>query len=241
MAKFNSAISFTGKLGQIVGMKGMDGETYARMRTKPSNPKSAAQVDQRVKMSLAGMLSKITPSSLLVGLNTSKRKRRSKYTSIIARAAVVTSTGKGVLAKLPPEELVFSDGVALDVPKLKATYDGKKLTVGLENGESFTEDVAAALVIGVFANLDNGEYISVNGAILSDDDTSVQIAGSGGAVNVYAVPLGRAEGASYVSYKRVIERIVEAPYDYAALATIDNGQTLRYGKSDFQFTTTPQA
>lgn len=240
MAKFNSAISFTGKLGQVVGMKGMDGETYARMRTKPSNPKSVAQVDQRVKMSLAGMLSKITPSSLLVGLNTSKRKRRSKYTSIIARAAEVTSKGKNVLAKLPPEELVFSDGVALDIPKLKATYDGKKLTVSLEGSESFTEDVAAALIIGVFANLNDGAYISVNGAILSDKDP-VQIFGSGGAVNVYAVPLGRAEGASYVSYKRVIERIAEAPYDYAALAAIDNGQTLRYGKSEFQFTTTPSA
>lgn len=236
MAKFNSAISFTGKLGQIVGMKGMDGETYARMRTKPSNPKTTAQVDQRVKMALAGMLSKITPSSLLVGLDTSKRKRRTKYTSIIARAAQVTSTDKGVMAKLPPKELLFSDGVTLDMPKLKATYDGKKLTVSLEDGESFTEDVAAALIIGVFADLDNGEYISVNGAILSDDDTSVQIAGWGGAVNVYAVPLGRAEGASYVSYKRVIDRIVETPYDYAALATIDNGQTLRYGRSKFEFT-----
>lgn len=241
MAKFNSAITFTGKLGQIVGMKGMDGETYARMRTKPSNPKTVAQVDQRVKMSLAGMLSKITPSSLLVGLNTSKRKRRSMYTSIIARAAQVTANNEGRIAKLPPEELVFSDGVALDAPKLKAEYDGKKLTVSIESGESFTDDVAAALVIGVFADLNNGEYISVNGAILSDDDTSVQISGTGNSVNVYTVPLGRAEGATYVSYKRVIDRIVEAPYDYAALAAIDNGQALRYGKSEFQFTKSPSA
>lgn len=234
MGKINSTFSFTGKVGEAVGMKGMNGETYVRKNFIPANPKTTSQVDQRVKMSLAGMLSKITPSSLIVGLGSSKRNRRSMFTSNIARNAEVTSNVKDgektTLAKLDPSKLIFSDGIFKPVPALTTSYDGKNLTVTAQTAPA--DDVSAILVIGVFADLDNGTYISVNGGIVTNTDP-INIPGEGSSVNVYTVPLAQAEGESNVTYQRIIDRIAENPYDYAAAAQARESGNLLYAGSKF--------
>lgn len=48
MATQSSTITVNGKLGNIVGMKGQNGQSYARMRVTPKNPKTTKQSIQRV-------------------------------------------------------------------------------------------------------------------------------------------------------------------------------------------------
>lgn len=233
MGKINGTISFTGKLGETVGMKGMDGQTYIRKNTVPANPKSKAQVEQRVKMSLAGLLSKITPASLLVGLDSDRRKRRMRFTSNIARNAVTTVIDGATTAKLDPSLLVFSEGVFMPTPQVTAAFSGTTLT--LTPAEAPSGDVSALLAIAVFANLDDGTYAMVNGGFITGADP-ITLQGTGTSANVYIIPVGRAEGATYVSYRRVIDRIAENPYDYAAVAEASSTGSVAYGASRFNGT-----
>lgn len=55
MAKIDGVIQFTGKLGQVVGMKGRSGRNFMRQRTQEiKNPRSQAQCIQRMILATVG-------------------------------------------------------------------------------------------------------------------------------------------------------------------------------------------
>ena len=114
MAKFVGFIgTIRGKVGTTVFSKGENGLSYGRAyQPQVYNPKTVGQVDQRAKMNLVGRMTAVTPPELLVGMNgTNKRQRRSAFNSNLLDVAVVDrSNPDSIIAKIAPEDVVFSQG-----------------------------------------------------------------------------------------------------------------------------------
>lgn len=114
MGKFVGFIgTISGKVGTTVFTKGEKGISYGRAyQPQVSNPKTALQLDQRAKMNLVGRMSSVTSKSVLVGMRgVNNRQRRSAFTSILLNAAAIDRSVPGiVMAKVEPEQVVFSQG-----------------------------------------------------------------------------------------------------------------------------------
>lgn len=114
MAKFVGLIgTIRGKVGTTVFTKGENGLSYGRSyQPQVYNPKSVGQVDQRAKMNLVGRMSQVTPKALLTGMvGENNRQRRSAFNSgLLAVATIDRSTPGKVVAKIAPEDVVFSEG-----------------------------------------------------------------------------------------------------------------------------------
>ena len=114
MAKFVGFVgTIRGKIGTTVFTKGENGISYGRSyQPQVYNPKTAGQVDQRAKMNLVGRMSQVTPKGLLVGMDgDNNRQRRSMFSRIMLNAAVVDRSDiSHIIAKIAPEDIVFSQG-----------------------------------------------------------------------------------------------------------------------------------
>lgn len=114
MAKFVGFVgTIRGKVGTTVFSKGENGLSYGRAyQPQVYNPKTVGQVDQRAKMNLVGRMSQVTPKSLLVGMDgTNNRQRRSMFNRGLLEVAVVDRSNPGsIIAKVAPEDVVFSQG-----------------------------------------------------------------------------------------------------------------------------------
>lgn len=114
MAKFVGFIgTIRGKVGTTVFSKGENGLSYGRAyQPQVYNPKSVGQVDQRAKMNLVGRMTAVTPKALLVGMvGANNRQRRSMFNRNLLDVAVVDrSNPDSIIAKIAPEDVVFSQG-----------------------------------------------------------------------------------------------------------------------------------
>lgn len=231
MGKITGMLQFVGKVGNTVGMKGANGENYIRINVKPANPKSQAQVEQRVKMALAGLLSKLTDRNLIIGLGNTNRRRRTNFTSLITRTATIEEIDGEMRALLAPEDLTFSEGrvIPVDTEHLSTTFDGNKLQVTY-NQTALPTDIAAYLIIGVFSK--GEKYLQIDGAVITNTTRNVDIIGTAEAVNVYVVPITRADSATSTSYERAVIDI-ETSNDYAAVARGAAAGSLYYGGSTY--------
>ena len=114
MAKFVGFVgTIRGKVGTTVFSKGEKGLSYGRSyQPQVYNPKTVKQVDQRTKMNLVGRMSQVTPKSLLIGMSgENNRQRRSNFNrSLLNVATIDRSNPRSIIAKVAPEEIVFSEG-----------------------------------------------------------------------------------------------------------------------------------
>jgi hypothetical protein len=114
MAKFVGFVgTIRGKVGTTVFTKGEKGLSYGRSyQPQVSNPKTIKQVDQRTKMNLVGRMSQVTPKSLLVGMSgDNNRQRRSNFNRGLLNVATIDrSNPRSIIAKVAPENIVFSEG-----------------------------------------------------------------------------------------------------------------------------------
>lgn len=106
--------TLSGKSGNFVFCKSADGRTIVRpYQPQVYNPKTAAQSAQRSKMVLAGLLSSITPSAVLVAMGAGRKvANRSAFVRNILRKCEVTSSGGDYRAAIVPEDIVFARGEA---------------------------------------------------------------------------------------------------------------------------------
>lgn len=129
MGKFVGLIgTISGKVGTVVYQKGERGISYGRSwQPVVYNPKSGKQLEQRAKMNLVGQMSSITSKSLLMGMpGANSRQRRSEFTRVLLKAASVEQiAGGGYLAKVSPDDVVFSKGSIV----FAATADTPVVTV----------------------------------------------------------------------------------------------------------------
>lgn len=242
MAKQFSTFQFVGKVGTLVGMKGKNGSAYIRTLVTPSNPKTAAQTDQRVKMSLAGQMSKLTPQALLVGMSNDKRMRRPNFTGNIARNAVVTTVNNQRAAKIDPALVLFSDGTAAPLTE-RPTVNTRPDSIAVEVATTVFDNTGVVSVIAVAAFADaNGRVVNINSGTITENQTTARIAAPDGysRVNVYYIPVMMAEGTDNVSYQRVIN-MLQQDASYQALATISATGSIVYRRSVFLSTYTPGA
>lgn len=215
MGKQLGPIQYSGKIANIVGMKGEDGENYVRTKVTPRNPNTAAQVAARVKMSLAGLLSQMTPKAAIYGMGTSSRKRRSAFTGNIARMAEASQNGDAIVATLAPADLIFSKGVGRNLSDvLSATFLNGTLTV---TASALPTDLAAIEIVAVFSENRTGDYHAVEVKTITGTTLSVTFTSSDQVANVYYIPVMQADGASRASYERAVENI-EASSSYQAQA-----------------------
>ena len=98
--------SMSGKVGNVVYYVS-NGQQLMRVYVpSPRNPQSKGQTDQRLKMVLAGRLSKIVPPEALEGLASGKSERRRIFNRNVIDMATVTGGQAGISAG----DILFSDG-----------------------------------------------------------------------------------------------------------------------------------
>ena len=112
---FNGLSQWTGRIGGLV-FKVVNGkQVITPYKREVFNPRTEAQMMNRAKFALAGMINKIVPKEVLVGMSPDRRSRRPLFTSNIVRHATVSVTDGTVTATLNAKDLVFSQGVAAPV------------------------------------------------------------------------------------------------------------------------------
>lgn len=141
MGKFVGFIgTISGKVGTTVFCKGEKGTSYGRSyQPQVANPKTALQLDQRAKMNLVGKMSQVTPKNILVGMGgVNSRQRRSAFTRILLNAATIDRSVPGeVVAKMAPEDVVFSQGAeVLSATAAAPTVTATGMTIALTLSDS---------------------------------------------------------------------------------------------------------
>lgn len=138
MAKINVQFGqLRGKIGGVVYRHDPDGVTVAsEYNPHPANPRTLRQTDQRTKMNFAGLMSKVTPATCIVGLSTSGRKARSKFVSNLLRNCgnVRPGTEPGTRrVTMAYEKVVLSEGELIPLSGTVALNDStNELTVTIE-------------------------------------------------------------------------------------------------------------
>lgn len=233
MGKLKGPFQFTGKLGQVVGMKGDNGGNYVRERVIPANPKTASQNAQRLKMSLAGKLSKEVPQTLLYGMAATPRKRRPAFVSNIVKTAVISTENEKIRARISPEDVVFSTGdlkVLSNAPTASITSN----VLSVEIDRQVFDDNVAAVEIAVMCYDTNHEFI---GCIALVSNTEQRVAtttlpANTGAVDVYYIPVVRAEGVTYVDYAAALQEVTTTNVlVIEALAMLSERGSVNFAKS----------
>lgn len=104
--------TLSGKAGNFVFCKGADGRTVVRpYQPQVYNPKTSAQSMQRSKMVLAGLLSSITPSAVLVAMGAGRKvANRSAFVRNILRKAETDLVEGNYRAAIVPEDIIFARG-----------------------------------------------------------------------------------------------------------------------------------
>ena len=143
---FNGLSQWTGRIGGLV-FKVVNGkQVITPYKKEVFNPRTGAQMAQRAKFALAGMISKIVPKEVLVGMSSDRRSRRPLFTSNIVRHGNVSAVNGSVTATLTANDLVFSHGVSTPV-----TVNGMTVADGVVDGtlEALPEKVDAVMMIAV--------------------------------------------------------------------------------------------
>lgn len=238
MGKLVGAIQFNGKVANVVGMRGENGRNYLRERKyEIANPNTKAQQDVRTKFVLAGLLSKLTPAELIVGLSgSSKRQRRSRFTKIINDRATV----RGDQALLAPADLIFSEGSQYPLPSdaIHATYDGTTVNITGASTVFDDENLSSIIVVGVFSINRTGPYVSEDATVITRTELTAKLNGKGVLVNIYLIPVLRADGATSVAYQNAVANI-EASNSYAVASEAATAGVLKYTASQYSTSVTP--
>lgn len=180
MAKFVGFIgTIRGKVGTTVFSKGENGLSYGRAyQPQVYNPKSVGQVDQRSKMNLVGRMTAVTPPELLVGMNgANKRQRRSAFNSNLLDVAIVDrSNPDRVIAKIAPEDVVFSQGAeTLHARAAAPTVTESSVSVSLTLADaSMAGNYGERIVVAIIDPSDKAGYSIVRYVDKVLDNTEAQ-------------------------------------------------------------------
>lgn len=178
MAKFVGFVgTIRGKIGTTVFTKGENGLSYGRSyQPQVYNPKTSGQIDQRAKMNLVGRMSQVTPKALLVGMNgANNRQRRSAFNRIMLNAAVVDRSDiSHVIAKIAPEEIVFSQGAEVIAASAAAVIvAASSVSIGLTlNDATLAGKYGERIVVAVIDPSNKAGYSQVKYADKMLDDTA---------------------------------------------------------------------
>ena len=141
----NGLGKFSGKLGGAVFVIRNGKQIVREYNPRPSNPKSALQLQQRAKGNLAGRISSFVPKAAIFGLGTNAINRRSRFNKIILDAAQVTLIDNEYQAKVPWENVLFSEGsVIRTVFSAGASATGGAVLAKFDRVSGIPDEVYAA-------------------------------------------------------------------------------------------------
>ena len=109
----NGLGKFSGKLGGAVFVIRNGKQIVREYNPRPSNPKSALQLQQRAKGNLAGRISSFVPKAAISGLGVNNIRRRSRFNQLLLKGAQVSLIGDDYSAKIPWESVKFSEGTVI--------------------------------------------------------------------------------------------------------------------------------
>ena len=231
---FNGLSQWTGRIGGLV-FKVVNGrQVIVPYKKEVFNPRTGAQMSHRAKISLAGMINKIVPKEVLVGMSADRRKRRTLFTSNIVRHANVSIDSGVVKATLDAHDLVFSQGVAAPV-----TVSGMAANDGLVEGtlDALPEKVDAVMMIAVVYDITVGHYTRTVYKVVPAGESAISLntgtAESGNVAHIYAVPMSlTSTGLNLASCSNGAERSSDDDFMYTMMMRSDQG-SYRYGRSQY--------
>ena len=231
---FNPLGQWRGRVGGLV-YKVVDGKQIITPYTgAPYNPRTEAQMQQRAKFALAGMISKIVPAEALVGMSDQRSQRRRLFFSNIVRHATTATNGNGITASIAANNLVFSTVAASPVTVTNVTSSGGIVSAVVSDVE---ESVDAVMAIAVVYDTTLGIYTHTVYEVLPSGTTDISLdtreASSGDIAHLYAVPLSLSTLGQ--SYTRSADGAELGDTDGFALTMLlrTNDGAYRYGRSQY--------
>lgn len=167
MAKQLGVVQYSGKVGQLVGMKKAAGQDSNNLRERviPKNPQSNAQADQRMKLNVANMMYRAIEGVLSRSWQnkTYGQESRNFFMSQVLKSSLETEGGwlpfieKGVYNPVPGEVPVSVGSIGVDTT-VEFDNNGINHTNILGN-----QDTTAAAVIeaGLNNGLEDGDQVTL--------------------------------------------------------------------------------
>ena len=250
----NGLGKFSGKLGGAVFVIRNGKQIVREYNPRPSNPKSAMQLQQRAKGNLAGRISSFVPKTAIAGLGVNGIRRRSRFNQLLLKAATVSLIGDDYRAKVAWENVLFSEGTVISpfaLEGMTAQVNSMSINLrGLTVDSLSTEEYAARnarLVVMVY-DLRSQELVEVVTKIATKPamgniaTTYIPIVHPSGYVAAaFLNPMSTADGSAMS-----IDAGLAGKDDSDIAATLsvnDNAVTFNYGRTLFlgQVTFTPSA
>ena len=252
MAKASNGLGkFSGKLGGAVFVIRNGKQIVREYNPRPSNPKSALQLQQRAKGNLAGRITKFVPKTAIAGLGVNAERRRSRFNHLLLKGANVTMIGDDYSAKIPWENLIFSEGsvVAPFRPQgIGAAASGNGIEIVFKGADESVvpsdiyESMTARVVVMVY-DTKSQELVEVATRIIIKPMQSKQAATfvplvhpAGYTAACFLIPMSSADG-SALSIDAGMAMKDDAAIA-ALLSTNENAIVFDYGRSVFLGQTT---
>lgn len=242
----NGLGKFSGKLGGAVFVIRNGKQIVREYNPRPSNPKSAKQLQQRAKGNLAGRISSFVPKTAIMGLGDNGIRRRSRFNQLILKGAQVSLIGNDYSAKIPWESVKFSEGTVISpffLLSISGGQTGNILSVSLRGlaSDIVPEDAYASMnarLVAMIYDTKSQSLVEVTTKVATkpvqggDAITRIPVVYSlAYTAAVFLIPFSSADG-SAVSIDTGM--VGKSDQDIAASLSInDNAVTFEYGNSVF--------
>lgn len=257
MAKASNGLGkFSGKLGGAVFVIRNGKQIVREYNPRPSNPKSALQLQQRAKGNLAGRITSFVPKTAITGLGVNAERRRGRFNQLLLKGANVTEINGDYSAKIPWENIIFSEGTVIApfylqqiVPATGGT--GIELVFKGAGTIAIAKDVyesMTARIVCMIYDTKSQELIEVATRIINKplqsatESTFVTVAHPAGfTAACFLIPMSSADGSALSIDGGMAMKDDTAIA--ALLSTNENAIVFQYGRSVFlgQTTFTPTA
>ena len=245
MAKSSNGLGkFSGKLGGAVFVIRNGKQIVREYNPRPSNPKSALQLQQRAKGNLAGRITSFVPKTAIMGLGVNSERRRARFNQLILKGAQVSLIGDVYSAKIPWESVKFSEGTVIppfSLVKITPTVTDVSITLRGLSSEIIPADVYASMngrLVAMIYDTTSQNLVGVATKVASKPSqgleliTRIPVAHPAGyTVAVFLIPFSSADGTAVSITSGLAGKSDE---DIAAsLSVNDNAVTFEYGNSVF--------
>lgn len=188
-----------GKIGGVVYRNDSEvGTVASAYQPAPRNPRTILQTEQRGKMNMAGLFSKLTPYAAIAGFSPNKRKARSEFVSKLIRvtsATAVESVGGGYNYLAAAASVKFSKGLGA-LQQYQVSKAEGVVTAVVNVIEGVAEVIGVRFIACRFANnvletviVKDTNVRDAGGTFTASFDFSNGEASSNDRVNVYAIPI----------------------------------------------------
>ena len=245
----NGLGKFSGKLGGAVFVIRNGKQIVREYNPRPSNPKSALQLQQRAKGNFVGRVSSFVPKSAIMGLGSNGDRRRARFNQLLLNAATVSKIDDNWRAKVGWQDIIFSEGTVISPFTFESMVPQKNsLSISLRGvaagfiAESTYAALNARVVVMVY-DLKSQELVEVPTKIATKPNqestaaTFVPIVHpTGYTAAAFLVPMSSVDGSAVSIGTGLVGKDDEEIA--ATLSVNENAVTFVYGRSLFLGSTT---